>query len=83
MTFNLAGMCAHFLPRLCSPCYMFLKSTWIVSVNLMDMTCSGDDIERGVVLLFCTLLTFGLIARPMGIFRLGIHPMGFTTHTET
>ena len=55
-------------------------------MKLMGIIWSEDGIERkclSMFVLFCTQLTFDLILRPRDIFRLGIHPIGFTTHIGT
>ena len=51
-------------------------TSWIVSVNLMDVIYVGVDIKRShlsVILLFCTQRTFDLILSPRDIFRPDIH----------
>ena len=52
-----------------------LSTSWIVSVNLLEIIWSEDKIESSVLsifVLFCTQLTFDLILRPSDISRLGM-----------
>ena len=54
MTYNFAETYVQFLPRLCNTYNMYIRYILnSVSVNLMNIICSGDDIERVCVYCLC------------------------------